>query len=209
MTEHDSDWGLDEALLTLLAKRGEGAIPGALPGAWPGIARVAHTQTDQFTRRLAQAYREQSAALVRLAMHKVGDHGRAEDAVQRAFEKILCRPADAPEIANLNAYLFTAVCNEVNRELRAAIGQRERDAQTDRADTATPGDIAAQVADAMMLRCELDRLAPREREAVVIRLQWQLSVQETARAMGLSTGAVKRYTADGLRRLRDRLAAAV
>jgi RNA polymerase sigma-70 factor (ECF subfamily) len=42
---------------------------------------------------------------------------------------------------------------------------------------------------------------------VVIRLQWQLSVEETAQVMGLSSGAVKRYTSDGLRRLRERLGA--
>jgi hypothetical protein len=34
-----------------------------------------------------------------------------------------------------------------------------------------------------------------------------LSVDDAAQVMGLSAGAVKRYTADGLRRLRERLAA--
>lgn len=37
--------------------------------------------------------------------------------------------------------------------------------------------------------------------------QWQLSISETADVMRLSQGAVKRYTADGLRRLRERLTA--
>jgi hypothetical protein len=36
-------------------------------------------------------------------------------------------------------------------------------------------------------------------------MQWQLSVAEAAEVMKLSTGAVKRYTSGGLRRLRAQL----
>ena len=195
-------------LLTLLADRGEGTVLALPSRARSRIVRVSRAQADEFARRLAEAYRERFPALVRYALRKVNDHGRAEDAVQRAFEKILRRHAgDAPEIANLQAYVHTAVANEVNSELRAAIGARERDAGTDGADAPAPGDVSARVADALVLRKELDRLAPREREAVVIRLQWELSVDETAQVMGVSSGAVKRYTYDGLRRLRERLAA--
>jgi RNA polymerase sigma-70 factor (ECF subfamily) len=66
-------------------------------------------------------------------------------------------------------------------------------------------DVSAQVTDTALLRQALAALSPREREAVVIRMQWQLSVAEAAEVMKLSTGAVKRYTSDGLRRLREQL----
>jgi RNA polymerase sigma factor (sigma-70 family) len=66
-------------------------------------------------------------------------------------------------------------------------------------------DVSTQVADAQMLRDALAALSPREREAVVIRMQYQLSVAEAAEVMQLSAGAVKRYTFDGLHRLRERL----
>jgi RNA polymerase sigma factor (sigma-70 family) len=203
----EPDTGL-VGLLTLLADRGEGTVLGLPPRGRMGITRVSRTQADQFAHRLAEAYRERFPTLVRFATRKVGDHTRAEDVVQRAFEKVLRRHAgDAPEITNLDAYVLTAVCNEINRELRSYIGQRERDAGTDSADSPALGDVSARVTEALVLRRELDRLAPRERQAVVIRMQWQLSVAETAEVMGLSAGAVKRYTADGLHRLRERMAA--
>jgi len=49
------------------------------------------------------------------------------------------------------------------------------------------------------------RLPQREREAVVLRMVWDLSVQETADCMGTSPGAVKRYCSDGLHRLNNSL----
>jgi RNA polymerase sigma-70 factor (ECF subfamily) len=67
-------------------------------------------------------------------------------------------------------------------------------------------DVSTRIADVVTVRQALEVLPRREREAVVLRLQWQLSVEETAEVMRLSTGAVKRYTADGVRRLKERLA---
>jgi RNA polymerase sigma-70 factor (ECF subfamily) len=52
------------------------------------------------------------------------------------------------------------------------------------------------------LRRALDVLTPREREAVVLRHVFRCGVGESAEIMGVSVGAVKRYTFDGLRRLR-------
>jgi RNA polymerase sigma factor (sigma-70 family) len=47
----------------------------------------------------------------------------------------------------------------------------------------------------------LQLLPPRERACVVLRYLDQLSTVETAQALGLSTGAVKRYLSDGIRNL--------
>lgn len=51
----------------------------------------------------------------------------------------------------------------------------------------------------------LATLSPRERACVVLRQMEDLSVVETASALGLSEGAVKRYTSDGLARLNAEL----
>ena len=195
-----------------LADQGEGTILGLAPPGRAGISRVSRALSEEFERRFVQAYRDGTPKLVRYAAVKVGDHGRAEDVVQRAFEKVLRRhQQDRPEINNLGAYLYTAVCNEVNRELRVVIPEREAfapEAAADKAELPSPRpDVSAQVADALAIRAALAELPAREREAVVMRVQWQLSVAEAAELMQLSTGAVKRYTADGLRRLRERLAA--
>lgn len=55
------------------------------------------------------------------------------------------------------------------------------------------------------LVAEVARLPRRLREVVVLRFWIDLSVTETAAALGTSEGAVKAYTARGLARLRDRL----
>lgn len=200
-------------LLSGFADRGEGTIIGLVPPGRAGVRRVSRAQAAEFDRRLAEAYRERMPVLVRHAFRKVGDHGRAEDVVQRAFEKILRRyQRDRPEISNIDAYVFTAVCNEINRELRDVIPARRNvstDDDSDGPDHGVPSriDVSGQVVDSLAVRAALAELAPREREAVVMRLQWQLSVAEAAEVMHLSDGAVKRYTADGVRRLRERLTA--
>ena len=197
-------------LLEAAAERGEGTVLGLVPPGRSRIGRVSRLDPAAFAERLAVAYRERSPSMVRYATRKVGDQGRAEDVVQRAFEKILRRrQGDPPEITNMQAYVLTAVCNEINRELREVIPARANVSidDPDRTDDtpSAPVDVSTQVADAAVLREALAALSPREREAVVIRMQWQLSVAEAAEVMQLSTGAVKRYTSDGLRRLRERL----
>jgi RNA polymerase sigma factor (sigma-70 family) len=202
-------------LLQVAAERGEGTVLGLGPPGRARIGRVSRADAAAFAERLAVAYRERSPAMVRYATRTVGDAGRAEDVVQRAFEKILRRQrSDPPEITNMQAYVLTAVCNEINRELREVIPARAN-VSIDDQDTDGYGDaprssvdVSAQVTDTAMLREALAALSPREREAVVIRMQWQLSVAEAAEVMKLSTGAVKRYTSDGLRRLREHLDAA-
>jgi DNA-directed RNA polymerase specialized sigma24 family protein len=47
----------------------------------------------------------------------------------------------------------------------------------------------------------LAQLSPRERACVVLRQMDDMSVHDTAVTLGLSEGAVKRYTADGIARL--------
>lgn len=48
-------------------------------------------------------------------------------------------------------------------------------------------------------------LSPRERACVVLRHLEDLGVAETADLLGISTGAVKRYTSDGIERLEARV----
>jgi RNA polymerase sigma-70 factor (ECF subfamily) len=206
----EDDFGLGPLLRTA-AGLGDGPVLGLLPPGRAGIGRVSRIDAAEFDRRLTQAYRDRFPVLVRHADRRVGDRGRAEDVVQRAFEKILRgHRDDRPEIQNIDAYVFTSVGNEINRELRAVIPARRAGTSEDVDGNGGPADagrdVSARVADVVTVRDALDALPRREREAVVLRLQWQLSVEETAEVMRLSTGAVKRYTADGVRRLKERLA---
>jgi RNA polymerase sigma factor (sigma-70 family) len=207
-----AEFALLTRLLQNAADRGEGTVLGLVPQGRARVGRVSRADGEAFAQRLATAYRERSPAMIRYASRKVGDPGRAEDVVQRAFEKILRRQrSNPPEITNMQAYVLTAVCNEINRELREIIPAKANVSIDDPETDATPSshtDVSTQVAEIALLREALATLSPREREAVVIRMQWQLSVAETAEVMQLSAGAVKRYTSDGLRRLRERLESA-
>lgn len=199
-------------LVRELAEAGLGAVLGARANRLRGVVRVSRRAQQETTDRFATTYRERYPMLLRYARGKVGEPTRAEDVVQRAFEKVWNRlQQDGPEIDNLDAYLVTTVSREINNELRTVITARERYHEAmDNTLEAIPSqapEVATRVADVLIVRKLLDRLAPREREAVVLRLQCQLSVAETAEIMGLSPGAVKRYTYDGLATLRHELMA--
>jgi RNA polymerase sigma factor (sigma-70 family) len=133
----------------------------------------------------------------------------AEDVVQQAFENVWQRRLRPTEITNVDAYVQTAVRHETWRTLRRASDDRERYAG-DPADyvPSRDGGPADLVADRVTLHRFLGRLPAREREAVVLRMVWDLSVREAAETMGLSEGAVKRYCSDGLHRLNAWLSAA-
>ena len=66
---------------------------------------------------------------------------------------------------------------------------------------------AVRVADTIALTRRADRPSGREREAVVLRDQDDLGIAETAAIMKLSEAAVKWYTADAMRKLRNVLVA--
>lgn len=198
-------------MLLDLAAQGLGTVLGADPGsrARSGIRRVSRPRSPEFADLLVELYRDNYSSLVGYAMRQFADRPRAEDVVQRAFEKVWKRQPDPSELDNPTAYLVTAVRNEINRELRRVVLERQRVSSSDEpGDDVRPAggaDVSTQVADRLALRDELARLPGREREAVVLRMQWQLSVEETAAVMGISTGAVKSYTHHGLRKLKERV----
>ncbi|ANY08355.1 RNA polymerase sigma factor [Pseudonocardia sp. HH130630-07] len=200
-----------------LARLGRGTVLGATAAVLRGgrTRRVSRHRGPELAGLLDRLYREQHEGLVGYALRRIGDRARAEDVVQRAYEKVWRRSPDPADLDNPAAYLVTATRNEINRELKRFV--------TERAHTADPAgagdgpgsepaaelpaggrDVAGGVVDRMALAEALASLAPREREAVVLRLQWQLSVKETAEVMGVSEGAVKGYTHHGLAALRAR-----
>jgi RNA polymerase sigma factor (sigma-70 family) len=82
-----------------------------------------------------------------------------------------------------------------------------RDLYQDPAEAAegASSDFAEAVADRAALLQALERLPPRMREAVVLRLVGDLSEAEAAAVMGVSVGSVKSFTSHGRARLRAHL----
>jgi RNA polymerase sigma-70 factor (ECF subfamily) len=208
----DAGDGLDAvtvAGLAELARRGSGIVLGIAPAARSGIKRVARPPGPEFRSRLEASFRHRYPALVRYAFAKVGDRARAEDVVQQAFEKVWRGYRREPrEIHNLDAYVYTAVASEINNDLRRVV-TKGTDSPLDVAEHVADDrkDVQARVTDVVAINAALALLTPREREAIVLRGQYDLTVAEAAEIMKLSQGAVKRYTADATRKLRATLAA--
>jgi len=142
---------------------------------------------------LEQLVRERYPRLLTRAYLLVGPGGDAEDLVQEALVATFSGRARFGSVEAAEQYVRRAIVSRFVDRLRRS--GRERTAH-DEAARLDPG--SAPESFSTELELALARLAPRERACVVLRHVEQLSVAETAAQLGLSDGAVKRYTHDGL-----------
>jgi RNA polymerase sigma factor (sigma-70 family) len=144
---------------------------------------------------------EQWQALTRLAMLLLGDLASAEAAVQDACEATWrLRPA-VRDREHLVAYLRSAVVNRCRSAGRRRVTTRRFLAAV-RPDPAPAADVPLLLAEASAaVMAALARLAPRQREVLVLRYWSQLSEREIAEALGIAPGTVKSTASDALVRL--------
>lgn len=128
-----------------------------------------------------------------------GSYGDAPDLVQEALVSAFAGRARFSTVDQAEAYVRRAIASRAvdasrrrGRERRALerVGAREHAVVVD-PDRLPGADVVRALAS----------LSPRERACVVLRQMEDLSVADTAAALGLSEGAVKRYTSDALARL--------
>ncbi|MFC5668381.1 SigE family RNA polymerase sigma factor [Kitasatospora misakiensis] len=132
-----------------------------------------------------------------------GDWHRADDLVQEAVTKLYVRWARLSRLENLDGYARTVLVNTFLAEQRSPWGR-----WTARRRTGAVPEPAAAPADldlAVDLRRALAALPPRQRATVVLRHYCDLTVEQTAAALGCSTGNVKSQTSRGLDALRRSL----
>jgi RNA polymerase sigma-70 factor (sigma-E family) len=146
-----------------------------------------------------------SARLLRSAYLLTGDRGHAEDLLQVALVRTARhwdRARDAPA-----AFAYRVLINLVHDRHRR-VTRRVVEEPLDDQDPA--GQWVANHADPVIDRDAIIRavklLAPRQREVVVLRFFADLSVSETAAAIGSSPGSVKTHSSRALARLRELLA---
>jgi RNA polymerase sigma-70 factor (sigma-E family) len=148
-----------------------------------------------------QAYREYVAAnlnrLRRTAYLLCGDWHLADDLTSTVLVKLLRHWKRASEMEHLDAYarrmLMSAWLDERRRPWR-------RESSTDRLpDRPAASADTDQRLDVLSL---LARLPPRRRAVLVLRYFCDLSVKETAQALGCSEGTVKSHAARALESLR-------
>ncbi len=164
-------------------------------------ARAGKDAPDQL---LTQLYTAHYRGLVRLAAFLTGDRDSAEELVQDAYVKVHGRWLGIREPERAEAYLRRTVVNLARSHIRhRRVVEREPAPLPRAADSAETGALSRLQADSLM--AALGRLAPRQREALILRYYTDLSEAQTAHAMDISTGAVKSHTSRGLAALRTLL----
>ena len=140
-------------------------------------------------------------ALRRLALLFCQDRHRADDLVQQAVIKVYVHWAKASAADNTDAYVNAILVREFLHERRS--GWTRRVSVTDRLPEAP---ILTADRDGLMdLQAAVAALPPRQRAALVLRYYCDLNTDQTAAALGCSTGTVKSQTAKAIAALRRRL----
>ncbi len=145
--------------------------------------------------------RSRHHVLVGYALMLSGDPAEAEDLVQEAVIATFASRSRFDGPRSVEAYVRKAIASRFIDERRRAGRERARvERLTSNASLTAEGpehavSIRTDIAKALQL------LPPRERACVVLRYLDQRTTTETADALGLSTGAVKRYLSDGISRL--------
>lgn len=142
-----------------------------------------------------------STALLRSAFLLCGDRFEAEDLLQTALVRVAAH-WDRAQLAP-DAYAYRVLVNLARDRYRRA--QRRPAALSLAADEAPARavDPTGAIEERDALARALAKLPARQREAVTLRFLADLSVEQTAVAMGTSTGAVKTHTSRALERLRS------
>ncbi|GAA3507682.1 RNA polymerase sigma-70 factor (sigma-E family) [Streptosporangium album] len=141
--------------------------------------------------------------LRRIAYPLCQDWHRADDLVQTAITRLYVKWRHARLADDLDAYVRVILIRVFLAEQRGGWFSRVRL-------TSTPPHSSFEGSDrdmAMDLRRALAGVPPRQRVTLVLRFHCDLSVEQTARTLGCSTGTVKSQTARGLAALRSTLGA--
>ena len=146
------------------------------------------------------------ARLRRTAFLLCGDWDRAADHAQEGLIRVYVAWPRLTRAGGEHAYARRAV---VSAFLDSARRRSSTEVPTELDHDPPSGhDVAESVASRAALMSALAELGPRQRACVVLRYFEDLSVVETAAALGCREGTVKSQTARGLASLRDILGAA-
>lgn len=144
---------------------------------------------------------ERYGRLVSYARLLTNSRADAEDAVHEALISTFSRPRRFDNVDACEGYVRRAIASRAmdghrkrSREARALVTLRSDARQHVAA-------VETSLAEADALHRALAGLSPRERACVTLRFVDHLSVDETARALSLATGTVKRYVSDGIAKL--------
>jgi RNA polymerase sigma-70 factor (sigma-E family) len=131
-----------------------------------------------------------------------GDWHEAEDLAQAAFVRLYLAWGRIDRTEPITAYVRKILTRIYLNERRRLWRKLERLTGAPPEPPAAPGPAPEQ---RMLVMAALAQVPRRQRAALVLRYWEDLSVEETADALGCSVGTVKSQCARGLRRLRELL----
>jgi RNA polymerase sigma-70 factor (sigma-E family) len=143
---------------------------------------------------IARVFDEFHPRLVRLAV-LLGAGADAEDIVAEAFCQLYRRWSRLRSPDAAHAYVRGSVVNLVRMRLRhQQVVRRHVERSLRPSDTVSAESVALDREDQRAVVEALEQLAPRQREAIVLRYWMDLKEAEIAATMGISCGAVKTHT---------------
>jgi len=145
---------------------------------------------------LAELIDTRRSALVGYASVLTGDVSQAEDLVHEALLRTFRARGTFDSAAHAEGYVRKAIAStflNARRSHLRFLAKRHLLAAPD-----APPDLDARMDAHADVREALALLSPRERACVVLRHMEGLSTRETAHALGLAEGTVKRYLANGM-----------
>ena len=165
------------------------------------LERVGRRDRDAFE----TLYRRYSRSVLGLALRRLGDRGRAEDALQETFAAVW-RAAKTyrPERGPAAPWLFAVARNSISDRGRA---RREppMEAPDEPSLEAGPDDRAEQSWLSWRVHAALEILPEHERRLIELAYWSGLSQSEIANLVGIPLGTVKTRTRSALARLADEL----
>jgi RNA polymerase sigma-70 factor (sigma-E family) len=170
------------------------------------VPKASRDRRQDADEALTLLYTTHYASLVRTAGLLLGNFGEGEEVAQEAFARLhvawgrIDKPEGAP------AYLRITVVNVARSRLRRRVVVRRHRLEPHRP-VASPEQEVLDHEDRRSMLETLQRLPARQREAVVLRYYGELHEAEVARAMGISSGAVKSHLHRGLAALAQELGA--
>jgi RNA polymerase sigma-70 factor (sigma-E family) len=147
----------------------------------------------------ADYFARRSGAMRGTAYLLCGDFHRAEDLVQTTFVKLYRIWNRVAAHDSLDGYTRQILVRTFLDETRRGFFRRERPT-AEHAERLEP--VAGSVEDRLVLLRALTKVAPRQRAALVLRFWEDMSIEDTAKVLGCTTGTVKSQTARGLETLR-------
>jgi RNA polymerase sigma-70 factor (ECF subfamily) len=151
-------------------------------------------------------YRRYSRAVFGLALRRLGDRSKAEEAVQETFASVWrsagsYKPERGPGAPWLYAVARHAIVDRSRRRTEQPVDSFDEPADTD----PSPLDQAESGWVAWRIHRALEELPEREREVISLAYWSGLSQSEVAEFLGIPLGTVKTRTRAALHRLADAL----